>query len=318
MSSCGDNSNGICPHTLGYHSDVSANNPADGQVLTYNDTLQMWVPGNPGGNLSLDDLTDVDALPVNIGECLCWDGTSWVPTDLNIPQVLSDLGDADTTGAASGNLLGYNGTDWVPVAASTGGVVNLDDLGDVDAPTPLLDECLCWNGTAWVPVDILSLATGGGNLALDDLTDVDAGTPADGECLCWVAANNAWEASALAAHPLNFHSDVTAPAPTTGQVLTWNGAAWVPSTASTNSVTGSKVISGTVLENTIVAGTDFTTALVGATIVITPTTPFGAACIFTYSESATNTITTEVQGPATFNIPTIGGLTHVFNIVGPA
>lgn len=36
---------------------------------------------------------------------------------------------------------------------------------------------------------------GGGAAALDDLTDVDAPAPDDGQVLTWVEANNAWEAA---------------------------------------------------------------------------------------------------------------------------
>jgi hypothetical protein len=66
--------------------------------------------------------------------------------------------------------------------------------------------------------------------ALDDLTDVDAPAPGDGQVLTWVNGNTAWEAkdAAAGASALDDLTDVSAGAPNTGDTIVWNGTsmAW--------------------------------------------------------------------------------------------
>ena len=101
----------------------------------------------------------------------------------------------------------------------------------VEIDQPLVDgQVMVWNGTHWTPANPTeSLA-----LALNDLTDVNTITnpPADGQALVWDQANGYWKPGTVAtdgggAETLDELTDVTLGTPTSGQVLTYSGAAWV-------------------------------------------------------------------------------------------
>lgn len=218
-----------CPHSLNYHTDVSAATPANGDVLAYDSATEIWVPVTPAAGAVLT------------------------------PHVLGFHSDVDTAGAITNQVLGYDGTEWVPMAIGASGPLALNDLTDVLAVAPGAGDVITWNGLNWVPVangaltahalnfhsDVSNVvplngqvltyntgaaewqATNGGGGSLDGLSDVVAPAPAAGQFLTWNGAN--WipgAAPGLSTHTLNFHSDVNAPAPNIGDVLTWNGVTW--------------------------------------------------------------------------------------------
>lgn len=67
----------------------------------------------------------------------------------------------------------------------------------------------------------------GGAEELDDLTDVNAGSPSDNEFLVYDSATGKWIDEAP---PLGDLGNVDTTGATPGQVLSWDGANWVPST----------------------------------------------------------------------------------------
>jgi hypothetical protein len=74
---------GGSPHALDDHTDVNAPTPADGDVLTWDNTAGEWVPAAPpgsGGSIALDALSDVNAPAPSDGQLLIWDATpgEWV------------------------------------------------------------------------------------------------------------------------------------------------------------------------------------------------------------------------------------------------
>lgn len=134
----------------------------------------------------------------------------------------------------------------------------LDDMSDVHAPAPGNGQVLTWNSATrqWEPQPHVH--------ALDDLTDVNAPAPATGHVLTrqgeqWVAAappTGVSDHGALSgredddhpqyfnvargdvryaplnhSHTLDALSDVNAPAPGNGQVLTWQGGQWIAAAA---------------------------------------------------------------------------------------
>ena len=68
------------------------------------------------------------------------------------------------------------------------------------------------------------------NATLDNLSNVTAPSPTDGHFLKYVSASTAWiPASIPTINALDDIGDVSASAPANGEVLQWNGTAWVPS-----------------------------------------------------------------------------------------
>jgi hypothetical protein len=101
------------------------------------------------------------------------------------------------------------------------GTVVLDDINDVTAPTPSSGDFLKWNGTAWVN-DPINLGT---DTVGNYVSSVTAGT---GISVDFTPSEGAGASVSLNA-TLDNLSDVTAPTPANGEVLQWNGTAWVPS-----------------------------------------------------------------------------------------
>lgn len=128
--------------------------------------------------------------------------------------------------AKQGEVLKWNGTEWIPdtdISSPGGGVTNLagDVTGTVTntkvekiqnrtlaSTTPNIGQVLKWNGSQWGPDND---ATGGAPTNLNgDVT----GSP----------TNNKVEKIQ--------NRPVASTAPTTGQVLKWNGSQWVPDNVS--------------------------------------------------------------------------------------
>ena len=122
------------------------------------------------------------------------------PQELAVPLppiFLGDLEDVDTNGSVDGQFLKYDGTEWIPseidsVDLST---ESIDALSDVDTSTtsPQVGQLLQWNGNNWIPADAPESGAG----ALDDLTDVDVTTPApvDTQVLAYNEADDEWQAA---------------------------------------------------------------------------------------------------------------------------
>lgn len=109
--------------TIDQLTDVDVENPTDGDILVYNDSLQLWenVP-QQSTLLDLNDLQDVTITTVADGEVLTWDsGTSrWVNSaPVTGVTSLNGLSDVVITTPSTGQVLKYNGTSFVNAADST-------------------------------------------------------------------------------------------------------------------------------------------------------------------------------------------------------
>ncbi len=116
-----------------------------GQVLSWNPTLNIWVPA--------DDTWGTQT--VITGAALSGNGTGSSPLDL------------DPQGAATGQVLKFNGTAWTPANDNAGAdnwgaqvaVTNATLTGNGTAANPLniaqqgatIGQILKWNGVAWTP-----------------------------------------------------------------------------------------------------------------------------------------------------------------------
>ena len=123
--------------------------------------------------------------------------------------------------------------------SSGGGATTLDGLTDVTAPTPASGDFLKWNGTAWVndPINLGTDTTG------NYMLDVSAGT---GVSVSHTQGEGSTATVSLNA-TLDNLSNVTVPSPTTGDLIQWNGTAWVNVASSTVGATNLDGLSDVVI-----------------------------------------------------------------------
>lgn len=114
LSALGNSGGGSVSLTLANMGDVSLNNLADGQVLTYNATTGKWVNANPqGGVTDLASLTDVTLTTPSANQVLLYDGqtSKWKNSALKTinGQPIYGTGNIEVGGGASGNYLPLSG-----------------------------------------------------------------------------------------------------------------------------------------------------------------------------------------------------------------
>ena len=134
---------------------------------------------------------------------------------------LDGLSDVTLTSPSNGDVLSYNGSAWVNSAAPPADISgsNIGQLNDVTVTAASTGEVLRYNGSAWVDAQ----------LSYNDLSNLPTlGTAAATATTDYAtAAQGALADSALQSVSLNGVSDVTITSAATGEVLRYNGSAWV-------------------------------------------------------------------------------------------
>lgn len=252
---------------LGDLTDVTITAAAAGEVLRYNGSAWVDaqldysdLSGTPAIPADIGDLGDVTITSAAAGEVLRYNGSTWVDAQLDysdltgtpaLVSAINDLSDVTITAAAAGEVLRYNGSVWVdaqlaytdlsgtPTNVSSftndaGYLVDITaepigDLSNVSLTSVTTGDVLSYNGSSWVnsaapPADI-------SGSSINALNDVDTTTspPSNGEGLIWNSISGNWEPGTVSAGSvaLDDLTDVTITAAATGEVLRYNGSAWV-------------------------------------------------------------------------------------------
>lgn len=171
------------------------------------------------------------------GQVLKWDGATWLPQNdissgagdnwgsqvVQTTPVLSGMGTAASPlslaqqGAANGQVLKWAGSGWIPAADNWGFQfvqtdATLSGTGELSTPLKLAQQgaatgqVLKWNGSTWIPQNDVGGGVGdnwGSQVVVADITLSGAGT---------------------AGSPLT----IATQGATNGQVLKYNGSAWIP------------------------------------------------------------------------------------------
>ena len=230
-----------------------------GQILVWNGT--KWIPTLPSsfsgdnwgtqtvqigaalsGNGTATNKLNLAQQGATNGQVLQWNGTNWVPSTIAtggsdnwgtqtaiINSTLTGNGTAASPlgiapqGASNGQVLKWNGTIWAP-ANETGS----DNWGSQTAST---NTTLSGNGTASDPLGIASQGASNGQILKWNGTN-------------WVPRNDSLGSDNWGSQIANTNSTLTGDGTSTnplglaaqgasaGQVLRWNGTAWVPATLS--------------------------------------------------------------------------------------
>src|SRR3990172_5612904 len=207
--------------------------PANGNALIWNATSLNWMPGTIAQYI--DDLLDVDTVssPPTFGQTLRWNNANWVPsTVISPPATESIAGVAEIATQAETNAGFDDGRIVSPLKLNvwlSGKSIN--DLSDVNtvAPPPNINDALIWNGGSWVPGATTVPAaseTVAGIIRISTQAEAIAGTNNN------TSITPLKFRQAFAVMSINALVDVdTATAlPSTNDVLSWNGANWIPVT----------------------------------------------------------------------------------------
>lgn len=165
-------------------------------------------------NITLDDITDVNASAPLPGQVLTWNGTTWSPAAASTVATLDDLTDVVINSPIVNQVIQYTGTNW---ANST-----LNSIGTVTGNTGSIavdsyNKSVGINGSTGITTSVsgnnLLIAL---NATLDDLSNVNVATPTVGDILYWDGTN--WSAQAGGSFSL-----ISDPNPTLGANLNTNG-----------------------------------------------------------------------------------------------
>jgi hypothetical protein len=142
-------------------------------------------------------------------------------------ESLGDLSDVTVTTPSNGQVLSYNGTNWVNSASSAG---SLSGLSDTTIGTPVNGEVLKYNGSAWVDAQLAYSELSGTPTNVSTFTN-DANYVASGDNVS-VLTNDSGYLTGITGESIGDLSDVTVTSAASGEVLKYNGSAWVNDTIS--------------------------------------------------------------------------------------
>ena len=233
--------------SVGGHTDVDVTGAVNGKILKYNGTSWVVADDNTTAASAFVSLTDTPStftankwIKVNSG------GTAleWTDAPQTALSSINDINDVTITSAQNDQLLKWNGTNWINFTPGY-----LTSFTEQDPTVPAHVKSITQaNITAWNAKSDVS--------ALNDLSDVTTGTVYTGSVLkyngsVWAAgvdsdAQADWAQSNTSSGdfiknkptiPSNIQdlSNVTITSPSNGQVLKWNGTAWINDSDSTTS-----------------------------------------------------------------------------------
>jgi hypothetical protein len=208
--------------------------------------------GDLSGTLTAARVTGLQNRPVAVsvpatGQVLAWDGAQWLPQALSGIGATSVFGRTGTVTAQTGDysfaqVSGTVGSGQLPAAGGDlSGALNAPTVAGIQsrpvaATAPTVGQVLAWSGAQWTPQ-----AQAGGVTSVFGRAGVVAGQtgdyafsqisgtvgsgqlPAAGGDLSGTLTNAT--VSRLLSRPMS------STAPTTGQVLTWDGSQWLPQTS---------------------------------------------------------------------------------------
>jgi len=162
-----------------------------------------------------------------------YDGASWNAVS---SDSLAAMNDTTITTPADDDVLQYDsGTGkWLNVTtANMLATGNLTDISDVNIPSPSNSEILTYNsGTSkWVNTSPSTLA---GTLDFADLSDTNVSLPLNQHMLYYDSGSSKWVNAQISTiggfWTLDDIGDVTITGIASGEVLKWNGSAWINNT----------------------------------------------------------------------------------------
>lgn len=223
--------------------------PTAAAVIDYLDYFLQDLYDSATLPVTLNALTDVSIVTPLSGEVLKYNGSNWINgVDSAGKENLVELDDVLISSLSDGQILKYNGAYWVN-ATDSAGPTNLYELDDIFIDSALsanpltTGQVLKWNGTKWANAN--DSAGGGGagggldsaltlqlissSVNLNTLSGVAITAPTTNQVIKYNGSQwvNAADSVGGASGALTDLTDVTISAPSVNQVLKYNGANWV-------------------------------------------------------------------------------------------
>jgi hypothetical protein len=219
----------------------SSGNPEPGEVLTWDDLNDVWMPS---GNLlqKLGDVTPPNEATA-VKNVMIYDKTL---TKYKLTEIgMNYLKDADTSAASSGQFLKYDGSQW------KGAGISIQDLSNVNNNMSVVaNKFLMSDGTQWTSsyINLKSLNDVDSGLAegkiligkaggarfeyttftMDALTNVNTSTKAIGDTLIWTGTE--WKNTKNKIESINELSGFNVSASPSNKFMYHNGTEWVDKT----------------------------------------------------------------------------------------
>ena len=248
--------------SVGGHTDVTITSPQNDHVLKWNGTAWVnapenqtivnsfvglndtpstftankWIKVNSGGTAlewtdapqtalsSINDINDVTITSVQNDQLLKWNGTHWINFT---PGYLTSFTEQDPTVPTHvKNITQANITAW----NAKSDVDALNDLSDVDTTGAANTKILKYNGTKWIVADDGGSVQSDWAQSTSSADDFIKNKPT-------LFSGNYNDLTNKPSIPNNIQdlSNVTITSPSNGQVLKWNGTAWINDADSTTS-----------------------------------------------------------------------------------
>ena len=195
--------------------------------------------GDVNTSILFVDSIEVDTTGATSGQVLKYNGTKFAPAADNVATAgslnITDLADVTVSGISNGQILKWSSSTskWINSADNAGTVINaLDDIGDVTITTAATGDLLKWSGSAWINT------AGYAPLASPTFTGTPSAPTAAAATSTTQIATTAFVVSEIANNvyipvvdDLDDLGDVTITSATSGDILKWNGTAWVNDSA---------------------------------------------------------------------------------------
>ena len=193
-----------------------------GQFARWNQTARRYEASDvsPGAG-NLDSLTDVVIATPTAGQIIRFNGTNWVNADNSEIVTIGQLSDVTITSPAVGHVIKWNGSAWVNDVDATGGTAGSTNLSS----SPTANDVTIVSDTGVDALIAAASPTLAGVMSSADKTKLDS--IASGATVNATDAALRDRSTHTGTQPL---SSLSASGASSGQVATWNGSAWVPTT----------------------------------------------------------------------------------------
>ena len=216
--------------------DTDLSGQTDKSVLGFDSSIGKWVPQIH--SYSINDLEDVETPNASSLDFLRFDGTKWVPSvpilndleDISVSAPLDkqsliyntisnkwEAGDVIPEGVENGQILKWNQNTLEWTAANPDEIpTKLSELQDVQAAAHLDGAMLVWSAAdqIWTPRN-------------DVIPEIQLDSVESGQILVFDALTAAWKNSMIELGDLA-NVDLNSDSADVDDILTWDGAKWVP------------------------------------------------------------------------------------------